>query len=298
MVRGPALSIALLLLAMLIWGSAFVVTKSGLAELPPMFFALLRLGVASLVLVPLALLRGRVARLLHPRVWRTLLLMALTGVALYHIGFNLALGYTTASQAALVQSSTPAITAMMAMVWLRERLPRRRILGIGLAVAGVLLIVSRTTPDANARDPLAGNLLMLGTVLAWSAYTMLAKRAADLDPMLVTAVVSLLGALMLVPAALLESPRGFASTISAASWIKIVYLGAFASAASYLFYNRALRDLEASQVGAFVNLVPVIGAASGVVVLGERIAPLALLGGAVVIGGVWIASRGPMRRGV
>jgi drug/metabolite transporter (DMT)-like permease len=221
--------------------------------------------------------------------------MALAGVAVYQIAFNLALGYTTASQAALVQSSTPAITAIMAVVWLRERLPRRRILGIGLAVAGVLLIVSRTTPDANARDPLTGNLLMFGTVLAWSVYTMLAKRAADLDPLLVTAGVSALGTLMLVPAALVETPRGVASTISVASWIKIVYLGAFASAGSYLFYNRALRDLEASQVGAFVNLVPVIGAVSGVVVLGETLAPLAMLGGALVIGGVWIASRGPTR---
>jgi drug/metabolite transporter (DMT)-like permease len=67
--------------------------------------------------------------------------------------------------------------------------------------------------------------------------------------------------------------------------------GALASAACYLLYSRALRDLEASQVGTFTNLVPVIGVASGVVFLGETITPLAIVGGALVLAGIWISSR-------
>ena len=285
-----AVSVFLLVLTMLIWGGTYVVTKAGLDELPPMLFALLRFGVASVVLLPLALWRGRPIREVH-RSWQTLLLMAVAGVGLYYVGFNLALDHTTASQGALVQSSIPAITAIMAVIWLHERLPPRRIVGIGLAVAGVILVVARSNSDGGGRDPLIGNLLMFGTVLAWGVYTILAKRVANLDPIVVVTAVSVLGGLLLVPAALVEGRHGVATRISMANWGRIVYLGALASAAGYLFYNRALRDLEASQVGTFVNLVPVIGVVSGVVILGDTITPLALLGGALVIGGVWISSR-------
>jgi drug/metabolite transporter (DMT)-like permease len=225
--------------------------------------------------------------------WSTLSLMALTGVALYYIGFNLALTYTTASQGALVQSSIPAIVALLAVMWLGERLSAQRMLGIGLAIAGVLLIVLRTPATASARAPLVGNLLMFGSVVVWGVYTVVAKRAADADPIAVTACVSVLGTLMLVPAALVEAARRQAPSISVEGWLRIVYLGALASAGCYLLYNRALRDLDASQVGIFINLVPVIGVASGVVFLGETIAPLAIVGGALVLGGVWISARRP-----
>src|ERR687885_2927736 len=91
---GRVLSILMLLAAVAIWGSRYVVTKAGVAAVPPMLFALLRYCVASLLLVPLALARRRRAQMSSPRL-RTLALMGLTGVALYYTGFNLALTYTT-----------------------------------------------------------------------------------------------------------------------------------------------------------------------------------------------------------
>ncbi|MFN2567727.1 MAG: DMT family transporter [Gemmatimonadaceae bacterium] len=292
MIRGRALSFLLLLVAVVIWGSTYVVTKAGVDEAPPMLFALLRYCVASLLLVAIALPRGGTARLPRPAPWATLALMGLTGVALYYTGFNVALTYTTASQGALVQSSIPAVTAVVAVVMLRERLPPRRMLGIGLAVAGVVLIVARFGGEANAPAPLLGNLLMLGTVVVWGIYTALAKRVAGADPIAVTAAISVLGTVMLVPGALLEAAIGPTSSISGATWLRILYLGALPSGASYLLYNRALRDLDASQVGAVTNLSPVIGAVSGVLLLGESITATTILGGVLVLAGVWMSSQG------
>jgi drug/metabolite transporter (DMT)-like permease len=288
--RGRPLSIGLLLIAVVIWGASYVVTKSGVSEMPPMVFALLRYCVASLLLVPLALARGGLAKLPRPVPWKTLLLMALTGVAVYYIFFNLALTYTTASQGALIQSSFPAVMAIMAVLWLNERLDRRRILAIVLTIAGVILIVARTESDASARNPLLGSALAFASVLLWSTYTMLAKRIADADPIAVTAVVAVLGTLMLIPAAVVENATGPLPSISVEGWIKIAYVGVFASAVSYLLYNRALRDIDASLAGTFINLSPVIGVIGGVVFLGESITPLAILGGAMVLGGVLISS--------
>ena len=288
--RGQRLSIILLLIAIVIWGGAYVVTKSGLSELPPMLFALLRYCVASVLLVPIALARGGLAKLPRPRPWKTLVLMAINGVALYYFLFNLALTYTTASQVALIQSSFPAVVAIMAVLWVHERLTRQRVLGIILAVVGVALIVARTEAGASARDPWLGNALAFASVLIWSVYTILAKRVAEADPIAVTAVVAVLGTIMLIPAALIENANASLPSISAEGWLKIVYLGALASAVSYLLYNRALRDIDASLAGVFINLSPVIGVISGVIFLGESITPVAILGGALVLAGVWISS--------
>jgi drug/metabolite transporter (DMT)-like permease len=288
--KSRPLSIVLLLIAILIWGGAYVVTKGGLSELPPMMFALLRYGVASIVLVPLALARGGLAKLPRPVPWKTLILMAISGVSLYYFLFNGALFYTTASQVALIQSSFPAIVAIMAVLWLRERLSRRRIVGIVLAIAGVVLIVARSETDASAQDPVLGNLLAFASVLAWSVYTMLAKRLAKADAIAVTAVVAVLGTIMLVPAAVIEKGDISLSSISTDGWLRIIYLGALASAAAYLLYNRALRDIDASLAGTFVNLSTVLGVIAGVIFLDESITPLAILGGAMVLGGVWVSS--------
>jgi drug/metabolite transporter (DMT)-like permease len=288
--HGRPLSLLLLALTMVWWGSTFVVTKGGLDELPPMRFALLRFSVASLLLVAVALVRGGLSRLPRPAPWGTLALMAVTGIALYYVGFNLALTYTSASQGALVQSSSPAVTAIAAVSLLGERVTRRRLLGIVLAIGGVLLIVARGTPDANAPSPLLGNLLMFGTVVLWGVYTVFAKRLASADPAVVMAIVSCVGTLMLIPPALVEAADTPVEPISRESWLRVIYLGAFPSAAGFLLYSRALRDVDATQAGIFINLVPVIGVISGVVLLGDSISPTALIGGALVLVGIWVSS--------
>jgi drug/metabolite transporter (DMT)-like permease len=288
--RGRTFAFLLLLVAVFIWGSTYVVTKAGVEAAPPMLFALLRYCVASLLLLGAALARGGTARLPRPVPWATLALMGLTGVALYYTGFNVALTYTTASQGALVQSSIPAVTAAVAVIMLRERLSAKRMLGIALAIVGVVLIVARSGGDDAARAPLLGNTLMFGTVIVWAVYTALAKRVAGVDPVAVTAAISVLGTIMLVPGAVAENAGAATPAISGQTWARILYLGAFPSAASYLLYNRALRDLDASQVGAITNLSPVIGAVSGVLVLGETVTGMAILGGALVLAGVWMSS--------
>lgn len=289
--KGQRVSFIALFAAIFIWGFAYVVTKSGLSTVPPMLFALLRYAVASVLLVPLALARGGLSRLPRPVPWKTLLLMSLTGVTVYYILFNLALAYTTASQTALIQSAFPAIVAIMAFVWLHEHVSKRRVVGIVLAVIGVVLIVTNTEADSGARDPLLGNALAFASVLVWGVYTILAKRMSNADPIAVTATISLIGTILLIPAVWIEGANVSLASIPTSGWVPILYLGALASATGYLLYSRALRDIDASLVGTFINLSPVIGVVAGVVVLGESITVPAAVGGILVLAGVWISSR-------
>lgn len=278
-----------------IWGSTFVVTKDVMAEFPPLVLAFLRVAIGALLLLPLAWVRHRrAASDAPPLPWGTLFAMGFIGVALYYFLFNLAMVYISASQGALVQSSIPAMTALIAVVWLREHASRKRIAGIVLSVIGVIVIFMGAEDAGGAAAPASiggtwlGNLLMFGSVIAWGIYTSLAKRVAAFDPLVVTGYVIALGALLLLPCALYELAGRELPRITAMGTLQILYLGGMASGIAFLIYNRALEDMDASQAGVFANLIPVVGVLSGVVFLGEPLSLRAILGGAIVMVGVWI----------
>ncbi len=289
------LAILSLLLATTIWGTVFVVTKSALAEVPPLLFALMRNGIAALLLLPLARgARGEAGE--RPRwQWGILVLMGLTGVTLHFAGQTLSLQYTSASEGALIQGTIPALTALLGVAFLGERLSRARGFGIFASMLGVALIVLAAGESGGGSNPLLGNLLMLGACLCWAVYTILAKRMAGTPQMALTAYVTALGAAMLVPMVAYELFRSPPVIITPGTWLAALYLGAFASGLNLLLWNRALQALDASVAGNFINLVPVIGVATAALFLGEWPAPVQLVGGLLVLLGVWISSRSPSR---
>src|SRR5689334_8983195 len=133
------LAVAGLIVVMSIWGSAFAITKAALAHVPPLTFALLRFLVASAVLCALCYPRRRRLGALLRSGWLTLLLMGLTGITLYYLGYQFGLVYGSATQGAVIQALIPAATAAAAVALLGERLSRQRIAGIGIALLGVIL---------------------------------------------------------------------------------------------------------------------------------------------------------------
>jgi drug/metabolite transporter (DMT)-like permease len=290
--RGRVVAIISLLVVMLIWGSAYVVTKAGLVDVPPLVFAWLRFVVASLMLLPLALARGGLRRIPRPVPWRPLLLMAFFGIGIYYVLYNIGLVYTTASQGALMQSGLPAVIAIMALVWLHEHTTRRRLFGIALTIVGVVIVlIGQPAGTESASNPLVGGALMFISMVSWAVYTIFAKRVSSIDSTVVTTCVTILGAMMLLPAAIVEAAFRPVELPPARAWISIVYLGAFPSAMAYLLFNRSLRDLDASQAGAYINLVPIVGAAFGVLFLRESLSIWAIGGGVLVLAGVWISTR-------
>ena len=291
---SPKTSAALsLVLVMSIWGSTYAVTKSALAEVPPWLFAVMRFGIAVAILVPLAQAQGGPAVLPKPLPLVPLALMGLTGVALFFSLANLGLVYTTATEAALLQGSVPACTAALASLFAGERVGRLRALGIVVAAVGVALVVLLGQHAGEASDPLLGNLLVLGAVLAWSVYTILGRGLRHAPQLAVTTYSTLFGLALLLPLAGYELVARPPAAISPGTWLQAFYLGAVSVALGFLLYLRALRALDASQVANFVCLTPVSGAICGAVFLGERLAPGQLLGGLLVLIGVWLSTRTP-----
>jgi drug/metabolite transporter (DMT)-like permease len=285
------IAIAALLAVMMVWGSTFVVTKAAILELPPLTLAFVRVFIGTLVLLPFAAPRMKASLAVLP--WRWLWTMGFVGVALYYVLFNWSLALTSASQGALVQSSIPAVTACIAILWLREAASRARIFGIALSVVGVLIVFTGSTQtNAAAPSPGLGNLLMFASVVCWGLYTSLAKRVAQFDSIVITTLVTGIGALLLLPLAIVELWSRKLPNLSVSAWFGVAYLGVFASGAGYLLYNYALKHMAASQVGVFTNIIPVVGVLTGVIALGEPLSWQAIFGGVIVMVGVGMTTKG------
>jgi len=281
------LAILLMIAVMCLWGSTFVVTKATFEEVPPLTLAFLRVSIGALVLLPFALQRRRQSSPRQPLPWKAILQLGSIGVAFYYLTFNLGMSLTSASQGALVQSCIPAMTALVAVVLLRERASRLRLLGIALSIIGVLIIFSGAAGDP-AGASLLGNALIFLSVIAWGIYTSLAKRLSEHDSVVVTACIVGCGALMLLPAAAFELRHIPFPSLSMQGWFGVFYLGVLASGIAFLIYNHALRYMEAGHAGVFANLIPVIGVLSGIVVLHDPLSWRSIAGGIVVMLGVWI----------
>lgn len=287
-----SLALAMLVVTMVVWGSTFVITKAAAKDIAPMMLATLRFLTAAIVLLPYAWLKGNWRSLPKPMSWGALLGMALTGIATFTIGFNFALVYGSASQGALIYALLPAAVAVAAVVFLKERMSRRRIAGITLSIVGVGLVALGSESNSDSPQPLLGAAWMIGAVVSWAAYTVFAKRLADADQSVTIALVSVFGTLMLAPLAVIELSQTPWQAPSTQAWVSVIFLGVAASALAYIAYGYALRELEASLVGAFINLDPLVGVLTAVLFLGETLHAGQMLGGAIALAGMWLASTG------
>jgi drug/metabolite transporter (DMT)-like permease len=281
------------MLVMIVWGSTYVVTKAAVREIPPLTLAALRYLIAAVVLVPLVMARGGAMRLTRPLPFPRLAWMAFTGIVVLTVGFNYGLIYGSASQGALIYALSPAAVAIGAVLWLKEALPRGRIAGVVLSVGGAALVVASGVPDRAAPQPFLGALCMLAGVIAWAYYTVIAKRSASADQLTIIAWISIIGTAMLLPLAAAELLQRPLLRPSLQAWLSMLFLGAVASAAAYVGYNWALRELDASLVGAYFTLEPIVGVVTAVVVFGEVLRTGQVVGGVIALIGMWLAASSP-----
>ncbi len=269
-----------------LWGVSFPVSRVAVREIPPLALAAGRFALAAAVLWPAARLRGlRLARADVAPVFA----LGLLGVTLYFALENYGLTYTTASRASLIVAAVPLGSALVEAIR-RRRVPRPLSLaGMFAAMAGVVLIVK---PDGSAAHGLLGDLLMLGAMAAWVAYTFLARDLTARTPaLLVTAATMAAGTITLLPLAAVEALFVPLHAPSAAAWAALAYLGLLCSAAAYLLWNLALPALGVSVSNNLLNGVPLVSVVTGVLALGESFTGTMALGGTLILAGVVVVER-------
>jgi drug/metabolite transporter (DMT)-like permease len=280
---------------MLTWASTFAVTKGVIATVPPFYFAFLRFIVASAVLIVFYTIRRKKNAIPSqtPLPYGILTLMGLSGVTLYCIFFNLSLIYTSASAGALIQGFGPVIIAIMAAVFLKERLTLKETSGIALSVIGVVMVGFIAEVHNDAINSFLGNWLMIGAITVWGAYTILSKKIAEMDALEVTCISTVIGTALLFPAVVYELWNKPLPVITSGGWWAIIYLGVIPSAFSFFLYNKAMDDLTASEIGVFTNIDPVLGAILAVICLNEDIDVWQIAGTVLVLAGIWLSTYKP-----
>ena len=293
MQRHSIIAIGSLLGATLFWAGNYVLGAIAVAQVDPLSLVLLRWLIA---LVPLALIAQIVERPDWRKVLRTwpwLIASSMLGLLGYNLLLYAALAHTTPFNASLINAFNPALIAVAAAVLLRERLGRRGVIGVLLALIGVLIVLTDGDVARLLGDGFGpGELLMIGAIVVWSTYTIVGRMGPKVPPITATAIQAAITVAVLAPISI--ATGGPTLPDSQVGLWSLLFIAVFPSVLSYLLWNRALVTLPASAAGVFMNLITVY-IAIFTIISGQQYSAAQLIGGVVVISGVVLTNAGALK---
>lgn len=283
----------LLALTPLLWAGNWTIAKELVRRVHPADLVMVRWFLAALVLAPIVYWRE--GRLPRPRGvdWLLIVLCGLTGMAGYNILQYVAQQQTTNINGTLIYTSSPALTFLLAVPLLRERVTPRRALGVVLSLAGTAWILAGGSLEVLRTwrfNP--GDVLMVVASAGWAVYTVVTRVGTRrLSPLALTLYAAAAGTLMMAATRGLYLAAGRAAwSLSAGDTWAVLYIGVVSSAVAYLFWNEGVRRIGAGAASIFANLLPVYTAVLSITLLGERLTLAHAAGGLAVLAGVYLVA--------
>lgn len=283
----------LLILTNAAGGSSYPVNVFMLRGFAPRDAIVVRMGLSSLFFLPFL---WRARRRLAALSWRDWGLLAAVGAFGYSL--PLALGnygqtLSTSSSAALFIGMEPVSIVALSCLFLGERLTGLKLVSMIAGLAGTALIAFQGRPHFGAvGGRLAGDLILAASGACWGLYTVIGKSVLSrVEPMDFTAVTTVLCFLGVTAWAGPGLSPGLWRGAGTSAWLAILYLAAVVSFLGALAWNVALKRVEASRQANFIFLQPLVGVALGAGFLGDPLTRWTAAGGALVLGGMWAATR-------
>ncbi|MDD5302278.1 MAG: DMT family transporter [Elusimicrobia bacterium] len=275
-------------------GSTYAVAAAALKSFPEKDLILLRMALCAALFVPLAWRgRGRLARATRGD-WARMLAVGLFGYALPLSLGTYGVKMSSATSASLLIGMEPVMIVLLSAVFLGEALTGLKILSLVLGLSGAMLIAFQGLPTLSGAfsDRLKGDLILAAHGCCWALYSVLGKsalkRVAPLDFTAVTSIIGFLGvAAWALPGA---SPSSWGA-VPLPAWLATAYLAVAGGFLAVILWNVALKKVEASKVANFIFLQPVVGVLLGVGLQGDPLTRWSMAGGALVLGGMYAASR-------
>jgi drug/metabolite transporter (DMT)-like permease len=281
------------LVAVIAWGASFIATKVALRDVEPITIVWLRFTMGVAVLGVAVAARGQFARP-APRELGYFALLGFLGITFHQWLQSNGLVTSQATTTAWIVATTPIFMAVLGWLFLKERLGWVRSLGIALAALGVLLVVTRgdLTSLLIGQFGAPGDFLILTSALNWAVFSVLSRRGLAAHPA-ARMMFFVMAFGWLFTSLLFLAGSGWAEIgrLSVDGWTGVTFLGLACSGLAYIFWYDALQSIPAAQVGAFLNLEPLVAVVVAAVVLGEALSLAALLGGAIILLGVWLVNR-------
>ncbi|MBS0319761.1 MAG: DMT family transporter [Proteobacteria bacterium] len=293
--KPPAVSpYVLLTLTPLFWACNWVIGRAFASEIPPMALTFYRWLFAAAMLAPFAWRRTRAA---WPQVrahWRLLACLGVLACTIQNGLAYLGLNFTTATNGVILNSFIPVLIVVFGFLFAGDRLTRVQALGVLVSLAGVLTILAEGAWSTLARFRFnVGDILIVVSMSTWAIYTLaLRRRPAGVDGLAFLFVLAVAGALGTLPLYIVETLAWRPLTWSFEHAIVLVSVALFSSVLAYWFWNEGVDRVGANVAGLFVHLMPVFGVILAWLFLGERLAWYHFAGAALIVGGIWLTSRG------
>jgi drug/metabolite transporter (DMT)-like permease len=290
--RDLLLGVLFSLAAIIAWGVYFPLAKIVLQKLSPEVFLILRLGIGAAVLSALcvaAKLRVAIAR---RDLW-IILGAGCVGIIAHQLIQVNSLRLTSATNTGWILTLIPPVTGVLGWIFLRERVSLRQVMGLVIAVAGVLLLATKGHPGQLSLVRHWGDILALGSVLTWSLYTVMTKlRLTSYTPLLISTLHMTLGFLFFLG---IGAGRlgGEMARLGGNDWLLIILIGVVPSGLAYYWWTAGLKRLSAMNTSMFLFLEAIVASAAGHWLLSEEFTALMAGYAVVIIIGVYIAQNGP-----
>ena len=281
--------VELLALAAL-WGGSFLFMRIAAPAFGPIALAFLRVAGAALLLVPLLALRGGLGAL--RRHWRPIALVGLVNSAVPFLCFAYAALSISAGVSAIFNSATPLFAAIVAWLWLGDRMTPLRLLGLAIGFAGVLWVGAGKAGLAPGGSIEAVVACLAATISYGIAPSLTKRRLTGVPPLAVAAGSQVAATLCLALPAALAWPS---LNPSAAAWLWVAMLAFLSTGLAYALYFRLIAHAGPANAVAVTYLVPIFAVLWGGLFLGEHLTPALVLGCAVIFVGTALAT-GVVRR--
>jgi len=270
-----------------------LVAKATADFIPPVALAFFRWAVALLIIAPIGL----------PRLWRhrrqvraealDLLVLGALGMGVCGAFVYIGADTTTATNIGLIYSRSPVLIIILAALFFGQRIGRAAMIGVGVALAGVLTIIARGDIDVLAGVKfVVGDLWILAAATGWAVYSVVLKfRPSGLDTFTRFCAICLAGVLVLLPFTIAEHASGDTVqwTMETVGWIGLLAL--VPGIGAYMVYAFVVDRLGAERAALIMYLIPLFNAALAWLLLGEALVWYHYLGAAMVLGGIWLANQ-------
>lgn len=290
MSKSRKLAYFALILSAFIWGIAPPIIKYTLRFISPTTFLFYRFLIASLIVAIPTIVRIKKIKP-NKKDWPVYLLLGFLCTPLNLLLLFLGINKTSAVDASLISITTPIFVAIGGVAFLKERITKKELLGLGIAVVGTFFIIffqPLLESSSNFSVNLEGNFLVFLGTLVWVVFILLAKKYRHLDPFLLSSFSFFVGLVCFIPFALPSLITSYLLLTTNVFW-SILFMAVFSSIVAYSAHLYGLAKIEASEAEVFTYLQPIFAVPIAFFFLGEKISSLFLLGAALISLGVFVS---------
>jgi len=279
--------------SVVVWGASFIATKIALRDIQPITVVWARFTIGVIILGIVVLARNQF--ILPQRAEIPYFgVLGFLGIAFHQWLQSTGLMTSKASTSAWIVATTPLFIAMLGWLFLKEILKWAQVIGIGLATIGVLLVISEGDISSLSVGEFGnfGDILIFISALNWAVFSVISRRGLKQHSAALMMFYVMAAGWFMISIPFFIGPSVYdLQALSLYSLLGVLFLGIFCSGIAYVFWYDALKSIPASQVGVFLYLEPFIAVIVAAFLLGESIILASLIGGILILIGVWMVNR-------